>query len=65
MAFGGVTHDGIWRALTGQGVPSSCVDRLDKLRQGQTGAAKTDETSEPFSVRRGARQGGPPSFVVQ
>ena len=60
-----IAHDYLWAALTHFGIPNEFITRLKSLYQNaQTVVILNGETSSPFRVIRGVRQGDPLSCLV-
>ena len=64
-AYDKIAHDYLWEALAHFGIPEEFTTRLKSLYQhAQTVVILNGETSSPFRVTRGVRQGDPLSCLV-
>lgn len=64
-AYDKITHDYLWKALTKFSIPTAFTDRLKALYDdAKTVVILNGETSSPFRVKRGVRQGNPLSCLM-
>ena len=63
-AFDSISHASIWEALNAQKVPSTYVNVLSRLYQGQNARVRVDCTSRKFDIQKGTKQGDPISPII-
>ena len=64
-AYDKVAHDYLWAALARFGIPDAFIDKLKALySNANTVVILNGETSSPFRVTRGVRQGDPLSCLI-
>ena len=59
--FDTVDHDSLWTALVGAGVPSAYMKTLATLYKGRFGVVVDETKGRLFQIKRGTKQGDPPS----
>ena len=63
-AFGSVTHESIWNALTSCGIEHDYISLLKKFFRDQKASVLTDEESNMFEIKKGTKQGDPLSSLL-
>ena len=55
-AFDSITHESIWEALESCGIEHDYISLLKKIYRDQKASVQTDEESNMFEIRKGAKQ---------
>ena len=63
-AFDSITHKSIWKALKACDIEHGYISLLKKVYRDQKASVQTGEESNIFEIRKGTKQGDPPSSLL-